>query len=321
VSSIRPLSSSARARLNAFFEAPLPPQPLGFLRIAVAGFALVQAALWYPDWQVFFGPDGWLQWEVSRALTLDWSLHLSRIHAALAPLGLSEEQTVTGFFYFYVAAATGLLVGWHTRIFAFCTWVAHFAMMTTIPTFMYGVDIFLHIGLFYLLVMPVAKAYSVDVLQGRVSPDPTWGVTLSLRVLQIHVCLVYLSSGYEKARSVDWWSGNALWRSLVQPDFRQFDFTWLAEWSWLVVALSWFTIVVEAGYCVGMWIPRLRIFWLAAIVALHLGIGICLGLPLFGLIMILLSLAAFGHLALEDARAWRRSPLPAGRLVEAADAT
>ena len=95
-----------------------------------------------------------------------------------------------------------------------------------------------------------------------------------------------------------------MWRSLVQPDFRQFDLTWLAHYAWVPILLGWFTIVTECGYGVAMWIPRLRFFWLAAIISLHVGIALFLGLGLFGLIMILLSISAFSYEILSDLTNW-----------------
>ena len=292
-----------RAGFVSFFHDPQPPGPLGFFRIAAAGFLLLQAIIWYPDWLSFLGPDAWLQWEISQALTEEWSLHIGYIHEALKHLGFSEVQTVMALYWLYVICGLGLLVGWHTRTWAVLAWLCHYVIMGSIRTFTYGVDIFLHIALFYLMVMPVSKAYSIDALQGRVSTLPTWGVTLSMRVLQLHLCLVYLSAGFEKTRSIDWWSGNVIWRSFVQPDFRQFEFTWLAHYPWLAASFGWFTMILETGYSIGMWIPRVRVFWLAGIVALHVGIGLFLGLWLFGLIMIVLSVSAFGHAAYDDVKA------------------
>ena len=208
-------------------------------------------------------------------------------------------------FWIYIAVATGLLLGWYTRVWAFLTWFCHYIIMSTIPSFVYGVDIFLHIALFYLMIMPCNKALSLDLWFGRLNALPTWGVTLSLRVLQVHLCLVYLSSGYEKVLAPDWWDGNVLWRSLVQPDFRQMDFNWLARYPWLPMLLSWFTMLIETGYCIGMWIPKLRVFWLLGIISLHIGIALFLGLWLFGTIMILLSVAAFGFDAYKDVQAYR----------------
>jgi hypothetical protein len=218
----------------------------------------------------------------------------------LKHFGFSPEQSVTIFYWAYVTFLVVLLVGWHTRIAAFLVCLSHYVIMNTVSIFIYGLDIFLQIALFYLVVMPVAKAYSLDVWQGRVSSAPSWGVTLSRRVLQIHLCLAYISSGFEKVQSPAWWSGNVIWRSLVQPDFRQYDFTWLARFPWLAMLSSWFVMLMEAGYCVAMWVPRLRVCWIAGIIVLHLGIALFMGLGLFGLIMILLTISAFGYEAWID---------------------
>lgn len=292
------------AAVRDFFVRPVSPLPLGLFRIFIAAFALLQAALWYPDWAAFFGQDGWIQWEISQAFNQAWHLHLADVYHWLEPLSLSPEAVVEGFFWVYVLAALGLLLGWYTRAWAVVTWLCHHIMMSTLPTFVYGVDIFLHISLFYLMVMPVAKSLSLDLRQGRASALPTWASTLAVRVLQLHLCLVYFSAGFEKMLYENWWNGNVIWRAMVQPDFSQFDMRWLARLPWLPMALSWFTMVIETFYFIGMWIPRLRGYWLGALVGLHVGIGLFLGLYLFGLIMILLSVAAYGPAVYRD---WQRA--------------
>jgi vitamin K-dependent gamma-carboxylase-like protein len=298
-------SSRLQTGIDAFLEEPDAPRALAILRIATAGFALLQAALWYPDWLSFFGPDGWMQWEISRVLNDGWTLHIAQVHAVLKHLGLAPEQTVSVFYWFYVASILGLLVGWHTRVWAVLACLCHYVIMGSLAAFVYGVDIFLQMALFYLMVMPASRAWSLDARQGRVTRAATWHTGLSLRVLQVHLCLVYLSAGVEKLLSPEWWNGNVIWRSLVQPDFRQLDFTWLARHPWMPISLSWFTMILESGYWAAMWVPRLRVLWLAGIVALHVGIGLFLGLRLFGLIMIVLSVSAFGYAAWRDVKAFR----------------
>jgi hypothetical protein len=259
-----------------------------------------------------------VQWEISRALGLEWQLHMMHVAGFLKHFGFFPDQSVTLFYWTYVTFLVVLLVGWHTRIAAFLVCLSHYVIMNTVSIFVYGVDIFLQIALFYLLVMPVAKAYSLDVWQGRVSPSPSWGVTLSRRVLQIHLCLAYVSSGFEKVQSPAWWSGNVIWRSLVQPDFRQYDFTWLARFPWLAMLSSWFTMLIESGYCFAMWVPRLRVVWIAGIIVLHLGIALFMGLGLFGLIMILLTVSAFGYEAWTDVQdPMRRASVRLGRAPRA----
>jgi len=288
-------------RLNTFFTVPVSPVPLGIFRLLVASFVLVQAMIWYPDWVAFLGNDGWIQWEISKALTQPWFIHMQDIYQLLHWLfNFTELQSVWALYIVYIASAAGLLLGWHTRAFAVATWLCHYIIMSTIPTFIYGVDIFLHIALFYLMVMPVNKAFSMDLLQRRASSLPTWQTTLALRVLQIHLCLIYFSSGYEKALVAQWWSGDVLWRALVQPDFRQYSLTWLAAYPIICKVLSWFTIVVETLYGVAVWVPRVRVLWITAIIMLHLGIGIFLGLWLFAVMMIILSLSAFGYNVYQD---------------------
>jgi len=290
--------------LHRFFTFPLPPASLGIFRILIASFTILQAFLWYPDWLSFFGPDALVQWEISNALVPEMSIHISRLYQLFAFSGISETQFVIIFFWIYVFVALGLLIGWHTRSFAILTWFWHYVIMCSIDIYVYGVDIFLQIALFYFMFMPINKALSLDAFRKSVNKNPSWTVTLSMRVFQIHLCLIYLSSGYEKMLSPGWWNGNTLWRSLVQPDFNQFSFEWLANYPWIVITLSCFTMFIEAGYCIAMWIPRMRVFWLAAIILLHSGIAVFLGLWLFGLIMILLSVSAFGYDALLDIRHW-----------------
>jgi hypothetical protein len=304
---LKNLFTATRVQFQNFWTQPISPAPLGIFRIFLSAFALLQALLWLPDWQAFFGTDAWIQWEISHALNAGWNIHLQQVHGFLhAVFNTNETQSVNIFFWFYVLVLIGLLLGWFAPIWAILSWFCHYVIMSTIPSFVYGVDIFLHISLFYLMVMPCNKAFSLDLRFKRVSGEPTWDSTLSIRVLQVHLCMIYLSAGYEKMLAADWWDGNVLWRSLVQPDFRQADFNWLAQVPWLAMVLSWGTMFIETFYCVGMWIPRLRIYWLLGIISLHIGIALFLGLYLFGLIMILMSLSAFGLNVLNDLKLARQ---------------
>lgn len=303
-------------RFRHFFEAPISPLPLSIFRILIAGFTLLQAGLWYPDWALFFGREGWVQWEISKAFNKAWNIHLADLYPLFESWGMTDIQFIYLFFWVYFISALGLLLGWYTRVWAVLCWLCHYVLMSSLPTFVYGVDIFLHISLFYLLFMPSGKVMSLDVYFGKTSPLPTWGTTLAIRVLQIHLCLVYFSAGYEKMLYHNWWEGDVLWRAVVQPDFNQYNFEWLAQYPWIAVGASVFTMVIETFYFVGMWIAKLRVIWLASIIALHLGIGLFIGLNLFALIMILLSVSAFGYDAWQDILALRPKQTSSELLVQ-----
>jgi hypothetical protein len=51
--------------------------------------------------------------------------------------------------------------------------------------------------------------------------------------------------------------------------------------------------LLETGYPLFIWMRQTRAYWLFAIIAMHLGIGLAMGLDLFAFVMITLNLAAF----------------------------
>jgi hypothetical protein len=172
-------------------------------------------------------------------------------------------------------------------------WLTHLMFKTSGFATSYGALEFAHIGLFYCTVMPVGHALSLDRRAGRTPAGPTAGARLSLRVLQLHLCIVYLSSGFWKATGEQWWTGEAVWRALMKPDLAQMDFTWLAEVPWLATLACWGTLAIELGYPLFIWPRRTRTPMALAAVGLHAGISVALGLLSFSALMALLTVSAF----------------------------
>jgi hypothetical protein len=142
--------------------------------------------------------------------------------------------------------------------------------------------------------MPVGASFSVDGwLRGAPAP-PTAGTRLSMRAFQLHLCIIYLNSGVAKIRGEQWWNGEAIWRALMNPEFGVRDFSWLARAPAVPMVLGWSTLLIEAGYAFLIWPRRTRPWWVAATVALHLGIGVTMGLWMFSLMMIVMTMSAFG---------------------------
>jgi hypothetical protein len=279
------------ANVGRWLTAPAGGRPLAALRIGLAAVLLGQAFEIAGSLHALYGEHGILQWVVNPYNDPPGLPRLTWVVAALAPLGVGAAAAVQGVFLVYVASLACLLLGWRTRTAAALAWLTHLMMKVTGSANIYGVDEFAHIGLFYCIWMPVARAWSVD-RWGR--PDePTWESGLALRVLQLHVCLVYFSSGVEKATGEQWWNGEAIWRALLRPDFGQYDMTWLAEHAWVAVLAGWGTLAVEIGYAFFVWHRRTRPLMVAATIGLHLGIAVMLGLGSFAAVMIVLNVAAF----------------------------
>jgi hypothetical protein len=107
--------------------------------------------------------------------------------------------------------------------------------------------------------------------------------------MQVHLCLIYLAAGLDKAMGKQWWNGEAVWQAVSQPVFSSFDLTGLATHSWIPMLAGWGTLVVEMGYMFLIWPRRTRRMWFIAASGMHLGIGLFMGLAFFSSIMILLT--------------------------------
>ncbi|WP_437893792.1 HTTM domain-containing protein [Sorangium sp. So ce124] len=283
----------ACAAVERFAFAPASAAPLAVLRIGLAAVLLIQAAMVAPALFELYGRSGILQTPFLDALGRPGSVRLSWLIDRLATLGIGESPIIAAVGALYVLALGALLAGWYTRVAAAGAWFAHLMLMMTADSTNYGVDQFANIFLFYLMWMPAGAALSLDRRLGRAPAGPTSMARLSLRVVQIHLCIVYLASGLGKALGEQWWNGDAIWRTLNMPEYRQRDFTWLARYPWLAVGAGWMVLLIECGYPVMIWPRRTRRLWVAATVALHVGIAAFMGLGVFGAIMTVLTISAF----------------------------
>lgn len=303
--SARSWKSIVGDRLAAFVGEPSSPQPLGVFRIGVAALLLVQAWSLSESLPELLGNRGWVPWSVSQVMASPSVPRVDAVVAALAPLGFSQTASIQGLACIYAVALLGLLLGLHTRLSAVVAWILHTVLLNSISFFSYGVETFAHISLFYCAVMPVGTAYSLDVRAGRLSSAPSALATLALRVLQVHLCLIYLTTGLEKLMGSVWRDGTALWEVLMQPQYGQFDFAWLAGVPVLVKLATWGTLVVEVGYAFCVWPRRTRGLWVALTLGLHLGIAVMMGLWMFSGMMAVLTFSAFGWPLLSQVMATR----------------
>lgn len=294
---VLPLRPSLGQRLLGavanFVSAPASPRPLAALRIGVAVVLLGQALALAPYLQELYGRQGIVQWPLIERMATDGVPRVGWVAELLAPLGISPEASLRLVFIVYLTALGPLLVGWHTRLAAVVAWLTHLSLNVSGTIGIYGVDHFAHIALFYCAVLPVGAAWSLDVKAGRLREEATALARLGLRLLQLHLAMSYLAAGLEKAVGEQWWTGEAVWRAVTQPDLMQFDMTWLASWPRLAQLGCWGTLVIEIGYIVFVWPRVTRRAWVLATIGLHVGIGVTMGLVSFSAMMIVLNVAAF----------------------------
>jgi len=283
----------ARAALVRFLSEPALPRPFGVLRIGLGLLLLSQALAVAGHLTELYGTRGLIQGPVIDQFVPPLAPRVQWLTSALAPLGLGEIAAMRAGFTLHLAAAVAFLLGWHSRAAAIVVWLTHLTFVATGFGHTYGIDAFMRIALFYCLFAPIGGALSLDRVAGRTSGEPSSAARLSLRVLQLHLTLVYAATGIAKAIGEQWWNGEALWRAWMRADLGTIDFSWVASVPWVAKLGCWATVILEAGYAVFIWIPRTRRWWALGVLGLHAGIALTLGLVGFGLIMMLLTCCAW----------------------------
>ncbi len=289
----RDLWRSAIAGWNRFWFTPSDPATLGLIRILAGAMLFYTHAVWTLDLESFFGPNGWISPDALK------QMGDGRIGAWTY---FDLIDSATGLWIAHLAALVVLLlltIGLFSRVMSVLAFLITVSYANRVPQAWFGLDDINALLAMYLMVGPCGAAYSVDrwlarrkaAGQGRgverAPAPPTTSANLAIRLMQVHMCLVYLFSALGKLEGETWWGGAAIWLSVANLEYQSLDMTWLATHRWLINALTHFTVFWELSYCVLVWPRLLRPLVLAAAVFTHLGIAIALGMKTFGLVMLI----------------------------------
>ncbi len=291
--------SMIRERLNRFLFPVRSSDWITVLRIGLGlQVTIYSLSLWH-DWISLFAANGngLIDRDLSEAiLSLDSSFipRLGWLVTLGGRMGLSEEVTLRLSLIFLLGSGICLLIGFLSRPAAIAAWLLHLAARSSGGLSAYGVDNFMTIGLFYLMLCPLPDLYSLDVwFRKRRRADP-WRIGFHQRVVQLHLCLIYFFGGLAKCLGAGWWNGNSMWRALTRSPFDVIPADFLLRWSMLLPLVGIVICLVEIGYPIFIWPKKTRQIWLLCILTMHAAIGVTMGLYLFALVMIVLNVAAFG---------------------------
>jgi hypothetical protein len=244
-------------------------------------------------------------------------------------------------------------IGFCTRLTSALTWITSLWYIHRSTIQLFGVDTMMMIVLLYLMIGPSGSALSVDRLIARwwsrakprvvngwralfgrpalalaaiqpaaysATPVPSVSANFAIRMLQVHLCVIYLVSGLCKLQGGAWWSGTALWGTLANFEFApmalQFNHVyvyneilrWLAadklRLEMFLSAGSWFTLAFEIGYIFFVWRPKGRRIFLVAAVLLHGGIALFMGLKTFALMMLVMNMSFLRREEVDRFLAW-----------------
>ena len=218
---------------------------------------------------------------------VDWLVRLGTL------IGIQETTMLWIIWGILLLSGALLVMGLFCRPAAITAWLLHLACVKSSEVFSYGMDMFLTIGLFYLMLAPLPDSHSLENRIWKSQTRDSRMVGFFRRVLQLHLCVIYFFSGLAKCLGSDWWNGVNVWAALTRPPFNVLDPHLIAKWG-AILPLAGITIcLIEFGYPLFIWPRKTRAVWLGCVVGMHLAIGVVMGMYLFALVMIVLNVAAF----------------------------
>jgi hypothetical protein len=304
---VRAWAADVGASWNRFWFEPADPATLGLIRISAGAMLFYTHLIWSLDLTAFFGSHAWLSPEAVGMLQKD-TYSWSYLWWLDSPVSLWAAHIGA------LVVFALLTVGLFSRVVSVLAFIATLAYMNRVPGALFGLDQINLMLAMYLAVGPCGDAFSLDRwLKARkvgspLSVRPSWSANLAIRLIQIHMCVIYLFAGTAKLTGPAWWDGTALWMALGNLEYQSLDMTWMADWPRLINLMTHVTVCWEIFYSALIW-PRLtRPVMLLVAIPLHLGIAICLGMVTFGVVMLI------GNLAFVSPELVRATwPRPAGQ--------
>ncbi len=286
---------------DQFWFTPRLSHTLAIIRIGCGAMLAYVHLIWALFVTDFMGNAAWVdnstirqlhnagsnaQWAWSWLWYIDSPLLLG-IHEILAML-------------FSLAMMLGLL----TRITTPLAW--WFTLMTChrMTGALFGLDQVIMMLSMYLMLAPCGSTLSLDALLR----DRGWELkqlptgdrdsrtvlnNIATRMIQLHLCVIYIFGGLSKMRGEMWFDGSAMWYTLVNYEYQSMDLTWIGKYPFIIASLTAITIFWETFYCALIWPKLTRPIAIATAFFVHGGIAIALGMVTFGAGMILANLAFF----------------------------
>lgn len=259
-------------------DANLRPASFVFLSRALGLLVLIDLLLMSQDLFRLFGPTGIVDTVFMRSATADLPLsfwpYLPEKSAGAVGQGVIAVLFAVVAMLSVMSLAPSRKWGVRVALYLFFTAFKHNIGFAT-----YGVHEFIQIALFYLAVGDVAAG---------MAPEGYRWTGLALRV---HLSIGYLFAGLSKATGEQWWSGEAVWRSINRTDssgFAWLNLVPLGQWPILFQIAAIGTIFTEGLYPLAF-IRQLRPIFVGGMILMHLMTVFAQGLLIFGPVMISLN--------------------------------
>lgn len=192
-------------------------------------------------------------------------------------------------------------IGYKTRL---STWVSFILMVSFHQrniNILSSADLLMRIMLLLMLFAPSGNAYSVDSIIARLKGNPLkrnhsrW----TMRLIQLQIAVVYVSTVIAKAKGITWLDGSAVYYATRLDDLTRFTVPYILDNIWMIKIITWSTLAIELALGTLIFIDEIRKELIIVGIVFHLGIEYMMSIPQFEWLMIVCLLAMF---KIEDYR-------------------
>jgi hypothetical protein len=269
---------------SAWWTEPVRAERLAALRIGVALAVLVDVCITHwPYVGVLFGegslgapevfggrqPLPLWQWSPLRDVGALWAWHVV--------------------FLVWTIAALFLLLGVFANVAAAVALLVTLAVSNPNPFLFNAGDFVRNTLLFYLMLSPCAAVWSVR--PRPLAPSgPVYIPPWPLRLLFVHMAVIYFLSGMTKLPAAQWRNGETIYYVMASLDWTHWSYASVPVPYWMTRLLTWITLVWEIGFPFFACWRRTRLITLLLGVFFHVFTNAGLRLGLFGPYMLCLYL-------------------------------
>ena len=272
------------AAWERFWFAPQPTSSLALFRIAIGAVTFAWTLSLLPDLYAFFSAHGIEPRPPYHPPLGYWGV-LNTFPAYSVAIALYVTLLVASLFLF---------VGYRTRLASIVVFVGVMSFEHRAPSIWNSGDGLLRIVTFFLMLAPAGASLSID--RWRRARDRFWEFPArapwAVRLVQIQISFVYLSTVWLKLHGPDWRRGTAVSYAARLEDFQRFALpAALSHSHFFSAVLTYWTLAVELMVGILVWNRRARPLVLALGVALHVTVGLNMELGFFSETMLACYLA------------------------------
>jgi hypothetical protein len=265
-----PRVSRAFERAYAWFAAPRDSLPACAARLGLGATLLLAYLQYLPYAEVFFGPQGIGGHDTIARHAYFWGITYEW-YARFRVLHLFESAVPMWILYgALLVSSAAFAAGVATRVAGVAAAVLHMIFYVHDPMLDGGWGALMGPWILYMALCECDGQLSVRARRARRSGQslPTRAAPWGMRLLQVHLCVMYLVPGFARLDAEGWVRGEMVLRALMNVEYGRFEIGWQSASPALMV-LTWAVLLLEPAAPFILWLRGVGRYWALLLIAMH----------------------------------------------------